>query len=385
MILSRGLGALRVSFVVEVCMFFDLYKNKTVLITGHTGFKGGWLALWLKLLGAKVVGYSLPPNSKWSLYNILGLDRCLDYSIFGNICDEKKVMDCFSTHSPDVVFHLAAQPLVYLSYSDPVNTYETNVIGTLKVLECARKTPSVKAFVNVTSDKCYENEECMSPHCEDDPMGGYDMYSSSKGCSELLTSSYRRSFLGCGKPFALASGRSGNVIGGGDWSKDRLVPDCIRSFQDGEPVLIRCPHAVRQWTFVLDSLAGYLRLGQKLLEDGKKYASGYNFGSNFDECVDVTTIVKNVAEAFGGGTLKIKQGDMNHESASLRLDCRKSEKELGVKSVYTLKKATVETVQWYKAFYEHKTNMLTYSQQQIDDFCTVAKSKHLAWAEESCL
>src|SRR5574344_469085 len=289
--------------------FNNIYKNKTVLITGSNGFKGCWLALWLKMLGAKVVGYSLRPNTKYFLYDILKLNEVLDDNIIADIRDTKKLESYFAKHTPDIVFHLAAQPIVRLSYDEPVETYETNVVGTLKVLEVARKTPSVKAFVNVTTDKCYENKEKKAGYTEDEPMGGYDMYSSSKGCSEILTSSYRRSFLMDGKPFALATARAGNVIGGGDWAKDRLIPDCIRSFEKGEIVSIRNPYSTRPWQLVLEPLAGYLRLGQLLLEKGPQYAQGYNFGPEMNKDMKVCEVAKKVAEIWGNGKVEVGQGD----------------------------------------------------------------------------
>ena len=242
--------------------FNNIYADKTVLITGHSGFKGSWLSLWLKQMGAKVVGYSLLPDTEKRLYDVLDLEHTLNDSLIADIRDEKTLKSYFGKHNPDIVFHLAAQPIVRFSYIEPVLTYDTNVIGTLKVLEAARQTPSVKAFVNVTTDKCYENKERKEGYREDEPFGGYDMYSSSKGCSEILSSSYRRSFLKDGKPFALATARAGNVIGGGDWAKDRLIPDCIRAFQKNETVFIRNPLSTRPWQLVLEPLAGYLRLGR---------------------------------------------------------------------------------------------------------------------------
>ena len=218
--------------------FNNIYKGKTVLVTGHAGFKGGWLSFWLRKLGAKVVGYSLLPDTEERFYDVLNLGKVLDDSLIADIRDEKTLNTYFAKHNPDIVLHLAAQPIVRLSYTEPVLTYDTNVMGTLKVLEAARKTPSVKAFVNVTTDKCYENVEKKEGYRENEPFGGYDMYSSSKGCSEILSASYRRSFLTDGKPYALATARAGNVIGGGDWAKDRLIPDCIKAFQKNETVAI---------------------------------------------------------------------------------------------------------------------------------------------------
>ena len=281
-------------------MYNDIYKNKKVLITGHSGFKGGWLTLWLKFLGADVLGYSLEPNTNPSIFEELEIyGRCRN--VFGNILDEKQLNEAFKEFQPEIVFHLAAQPLVRLSYSEPILTYKTNVIGTLNVLEAARKCKSVKAFVNVTTDKCYENKEVKRGYTEDDPMGGYDMYSSSKGCVEIMSSSFRRSFLQDEKSYALATARAGNVIGGGDWSLDRLVPDCIRSINKGINIEIRNPAAVRPWQHVLEPLGGYLLLGQKLIENGKKYAEGFNFGPNEESVLTVSEVSQKVCDYYGKG------------------------------------------------------------------------------------
>ena len=236
-------------------MWRQTYKNKRVLITGHTGFKGSWLSLWLHQLGAHVCGYALPPNTQPSLFEAVSLQNSIQ-SVFADILDRQKLNETFRQFRPKIVFHLAAQPLVRLSYTEPVRTYETNVIGTLNVLEAARQTDSVKALVNITSDKCYENQETAHAYTETDPLGGYDMYSSSKGCAEILSSSYRRSFLQ-NSGYSLATARAGNVIGGGDWALDRLVPDCIRSIEAGQPIILRSPRAVRPWQHVLEPLSGY--------------------------------------------------------------------------------------------------------------------------------
>lgn len=361
-------------------MFNNVYENKTVLVTGHAGFKGSWLSFWLKQMGAKVVGYSALLNTENSLYSVLNLGSILDDSCIADIRDEKTLEAFFAKHNPDIVFHLAAQPIVRLSYSEPVNTYETNVIGTLKVLEAARKTPSVKAFVNVTTDKCYENVEKKEGYREDEPFGGYDMYSSSKGCSEILSSSYRRSFLADGKPFALATARAGNVIGGGDWAKDRLIPDCIRAFQKGETVSIRNPFATRPWQLVLEPLAGYLRLGQKLLEEGAKYAQGYNFGPEMNKDVKVCEVAKLVAEIWGNGKVEVGSGDGLHEATLLQLNIEKADKQLGIRPVYTAQEAIIKTTEWYKEFYSGKIDMTAYTQKQIEEFVNAAKAKGLEWS-----
>lgn len=361
-------------------LFDNVYNGKTVLVTGHAGFKGSWLAFWLKQLGAKVVGYSLLPNTDIRLYDVLDLKKNIDDSLIGDIRDANTMEAFFTKHRPEIVFHLAAQPIVRLSYSEPVETYETNIIGTLKVLEAARKTSSVKAFVNVTTDKCYENKEKKDGYCEDEPMGGYDMYSSSKGCSEILTSSYRRSFLANGKPFALGSSRAGNVIGGGDWAKDRLIPDCIRAFKNDQTVEIRNPYATRPWQFVLEPLAGYLRLGQKLLEEGDKYATGYNFGPEMNKDIKVCEVAQMVADVWGGGKVEVGRGDGLHEATLLQLNIEKAEKELGVRPVYSAKEAIIKTTEWYKAFYTGDTDMIAFTQKQLNEFIIVAQTKNIKWS-----
>lgn len=361
--------------------FNNIYENKKVLITGHAGFKGSWLAFWLKSLGAEVFGYSLLPDTQERLYEVLDLEHYSDESLIGNVENEKSLNAFFQKHNPDIVFHLAAQPIVRLSYAEPVLTYKTNVIGTLNVLEAARKTPSVKAFVNVTTDKCYENNERSEGYAETEPMGGYDMYSSSKACSEILSSSYRRSFLTNGKPFALATARAGNVIGGGDWAKDRLIPDCVRAFEKNETVFIRNPLATRPWQFVLEPLAGYLRLGQKLLEEGNRYATSYNFGPEMNKNIKVCEVVKQIAEIWGDNNLvKIGEAGDLHEATLLQLNIEKAEKELGIKPVYSAEEAIIKTISWYKAFYEGKTDMIAFTQQQLKDFVSAAKSMGLEWS-----
>ena len=277
-------------------MFNNIYKGKKVFLTGHTGFKGSWLALWLTKLGAKVCGYSLEPNTTPSMFEELNIKDYIEKSIIGDILDYEFLNNSIKDFQPDIIFHLAAQPLVRLSYFEPIQTYKTNVIGTLNVLEASRNCKSVKAFVNVTTDKCYENKEIEQGYKEDDPMGGYDMYSSSKGCVEILSSSFRRSFLQEENSMAMATARAGNVIGGGDWALDRLIPDCIRSINKEIDIEIRNPVAVRPWQHVLEPLSGYLLLGQKLLEDGQKYAEGFNFGPNEESVLTVAEVSQKLAK-----------------------------------------------------------------------------------------
>lgn len=348
-------------------MFNNIYKGKKVFLTGVTGFKGSWLALWLRSLGADVLGYALEPNTNPSMFEELRIyGECkIEY---GNILNTKHLEHAMSEFKPDIVFHLAAQPLVRLSYKEPKLTYETNVIGTLNVLEAARKCPSVKAFVNVTTDKCYENKEVARGYKEDDPMGGYDMYSSSKGCVEILSSSFRRSFLQEDNSYAMATARAGNVIGGGDWALDRLIPDCIRYINENKPIEIRNPIAVRPWQHVLEPLSGYLLLGQKLLEEGKKYAEGFNFGPKEESVLKVADVAQKVVENYGKGEVVVHKRDDLHEANLLMLNIKKAKKVLGWKPTYTADKAIEKTVEWYRHFYANDVDMNEFTMKQIREF-----------------
>ena len=348
-------------------MFNNIYKGKKVLVTGHTGFKGSWLTLWLNKLGANVCGYSLEPNTEPSMFKELNLtDFCENH--FGNILDTKKLKKVFEEFQPEIVFHLAAQPIVRLSYKEPVLTYQTNVIGTLNVLEAARNCKSVKAFVNITTDKCYENKEVARGYSEDEPMGGYDMYSSSKGCVEIMSSSYRRSFLQEEGTYAMATARAGNVIGGGDWAEDRLIPDCVRYINRNQPIEIRNPIAVRPWQHVLEPLSGYLLLGEKLLTEGKKYAEGFNFGPNEDSVLKVADVAQKVVENYGRGEVVVHKKDNLHEANLLMLNIDKAEKVLGWTPTLTAEEAVKNTVEWYKHFYDKSENMYDFTMKQIGEY-----------------
>ncbi|MDD2523839.1 MAG: CDP-glucose 4,6-dehydratase [Endomicrobiaceae bacterium] len=345
-------------------MFNNIYENKKVFITGVSGFKGSWLSLWLNSLGANVLGYSLKPDTNPSMFYELKIDNKIQ-NVFGNILDAEKLEKTMFDFQPDIVFHLAAQPLVRLSYSEPVLTYQTNVIGTLNVLESARKSKSVKAFVNITTDKCYENKEVARGYKEDEPMGGYDMYSSSKGCVEIMSSSYRRSFLQNG--YAMATARAGNVIGGGDWSADRLIPDCIKSIIKSESINIRNPKATRPWQHVLEPLSGYLKLGQLLLEYGSKYAEGFNFGPKLTDILPVEKIAQLVVKNYGYGTINIEKKDNLHEANLLMLDIEKVHKVLDWTPTYNIYQSIEKTVLWYKQFYKGE-DMLNFTLKQIKEF-----------------
>lgn len=344
---------------------FNIYKNKKVLVTGHTGFKGSWLCLWLKMLGAEVYGYALSVNTQPSMFKELKLEKKIK-SIIGDIRDKEKLEQVFCEIKPEIVFHLAAQPLVRLSYFEPLLTYETNVIGTLNVLEAARKCKTVKAFINVTTDKCYENKEVNRGYKEDDPMGGYDMYSSSKGCVEIMSSSYRRSFL-LDTDLAMATARAGNVIGGGDWAMDRLVPDCIRNITENKKIEIRNPDAIRPWQHVLEPLSGYLKLGNLLYTQGQKYAQGFNFGPKENSVLTVADVANKIVECWGKGEVFIHKNDNLHEANLLMLNIEKAEKVLNWKPIYTAQEAIEKTVQWYKNFYNNK-DCYNFTIEQIKEY-----------------
>ena len=346
---------------------FEVYKNKKVFLTGHTGFKGSWLSIWLTHLGAQVCGYSLQPNTKPSMYEELNISKKITKSVIGDILDIEFLNKTMQEFQPDIVFHLAAQPLVRLSYKEPVLTYQTNVIGTLNVLEAARKCDSVKAFVNVTTDKCYENKEIEKGYEETDAMGGYDMYSSSKGCVEIMSSSYRRSFLQNGG-FALATARAGNVIGGGDWALDRLVPDCIRAINENKPVEIRNPIAIRPWQHVLEPLSGYLLLGEKLLKYGKEFADGFNFGPDEDSVLTVAEVAQTVCKMYDKGTVKVGEKSPLHEAGLLMLSIKKAKKILGWQPELNAQDAIKRTVEWYKEFYNGAANMYEFTVEQIKNY-----------------
>ncbi|PAF44658.1 CDP-glucose 4,6-dehydratase [Helicobacter sp. 11S02629-2] len=355
-------------------MLSDIYKGKKVFITGHTGFKGSWLALWLTHMGAKVCGYSLAPETNPSMFEILNIKMRIDRSIIADILDIKTFLDCMQDFQPEVVFHLAAQPLVRLSYLEPILTYETNVIGTLNVLMSASKVKSVRSFVNITTDKCYENKEMAIGYKEDDAMGGHDMYSSSKGCVELMSASFRRSFLQGDDTYAMATARAGNVIGGGDWASDRLIPDCIKAINKNCKIEIRNPAAIRPWQHVLEPLSGYLLLGAKLLSEGKKYAQGFNFGPDESSVLKVLDVAKEVVRCYGKGELVVYKKDSLHEANLLMLDIQKARDVLGWIPTYDALKAIDKTIRWYRHFYERTADLYEFTIQQIKDY-----EKDISW------
>jgi CDP-glucose 4,6-dehydratase len=319
------------------------------LVTGHTGFKGGWLVAWLQRLGAEVAGLALDPPTTPSLFESAGLARGIE-SMRTDINDPRPTRDAMARVEPEIVFHLAAQSLVRISYEQPLTTLSTNVLGTAHVLDGVRATGSVRAVVVVTSDKCYENREWSTPYDETAPMGGHDPYSCSKGCAELVCAAYRRSFLAAAGVH-LASARAGNVIGGGDWSRDRLIPDVVRSVLDGEVAIIRNPEAVRPWQHVLEPLSGYLQLAERLVRDGADFAEAWNFGPDAEMQVAVAEVVRRLADLWGAGARWCHQQDPSgpHEATSLLLDSTKARQRLGWRPVWGLDAALERTVEWYKA------------------------------------
>ncbi|MCL0035303.1 CDP-glucose 4,6-dehydratase [Thermodesulfovibrionales bacterium] len=329
-------------------LFADVYAGKKVIITGDTGFKGSWLAIWLLNLGASVVGYALPPKTKKDNYLICGLDKKVIH-IDGDIRDYQTLLGIFSKYEPEIVFHLAAQSLVLDSYNDPLYTYSTNVMGTVNLLEAVRHTPSVKVAINVTSDKCYENREWVYGYRETDPMGGRDPYSSSKGASEIITSSYWRSFFSQDNTANIASARAGNVIGGGDWADDRIFPDCMRSLLNNKPIAIRNPEAVRPWQHVLEPLSGYLLLGSLLYTEGKKYSAAWNFGPLSKSMVSVRQLVEETIKQWGSGRYIIEHSsDSTPEAGLLHLDISKAVSELNWHPVLDFKQTVKFSIDEYR-------------------------------------
>ena len=326
----------------------EFWKGKRVFLTGHTGFKGSWLSLWLCSLGAEVRGYALNPPTSTSLFNEAKIDTILDSQI-ADIRDQDILYESMTGFNPDILIHMAAQPLVRYSYDAPIETYEVNVIGTAKVLEVARSCPNLKAIVNITTDKCYENDDRSEGYKENDPMGGYDPYSSSKGCAELVASSYRRSFLQ-DQGIGIASVRAGNVIGGGDWADDRLIPDILRSFEKNKPVVIRNPKATRPWQHVLEPLSGYLLLAQNLYKDQKKYAEGWNFGPNEKDVQPVDWILNKMISKWPNSSWELDNNSSPHEADFLKLDISKAKSKLGWSPVWELSQTLEKIVSWHQAW-----------------------------------
>ena len=324
------------------------WQGKRVFVTGHTGFKGSWLALWLQQMGAVVKGYALTPPSKPSLFDVARVGEDMQSDI-GDIRNLEQLKASMLGFNPDILIHMAAQPLVRLSYREPLETYDINVMGTAKVLEAARSCPNLKAIVSVTTDKCYENKEWVWGYREDEPMGGYDPYSSSKGCAELVTSAYRRSFL-AEQGVGLASARAGNVIGGGDWAEDRLIPDILRAFEKGQPVIIRNPASTRPWQHVLEPLSGYLVLAQALYDHPTAYAEGWNFGPFDEDAKPVSWILDQMVSKWQGARWQLDEAAHPHEAGYLKLDISKAKARLNWQPMWRLEQTLNRIVDWHQAW-----------------------------------
>jgi CDP-glucose 4,6-dehydratase len=352
----------------------NFWKGKTVLITGHTGFKGSWLSIILKKFGANIIGFSKDIPTKPSLFEIANVEEGIK-NIIGNVNDSSHINQVFQENKPEIVIHMAAQAIVRESYKNPLETFSTNIMGTANLLDAIRNSETVKVGIIVTSDKSYKPKKDHSKCSEDDPMGGYDPYSSSKGCAELVTSSYRNSFFNPEKysehKIAIASVRAGNVIGGGDWGIDRLLPDFIRGFQSKSIIKIRNPDAVRPWQFVLDPLFGYLLLAEKMWEDGVKFSQGWNFGPTKDEEKQVRYIIDFIKKHLDKKiNFEMDVSVQPHEEKYLRLDCSKAINQLGWKSKMDVENTLLWTLNWYKE-YMKGTNMKEFTEKQVDEFTII--------------
>ena len=344
----------------------DFWLNRSVFLTGHTGFKGGWIALWLSQLGAKVHGYSLAPPTTPNFFTATQLEDRLQSSTIADIRDLPKLAAALQAAQPSIVIHMAAQPLVRESYNTPVDTFATNVIGTVNVLEAARQAETVQAIVNITTDKCYENQEWLWPYRENDRLGGHDPYSSSKACAEIAAAAYRNSFL-AKAGIQLASVRAGNVIGGGDWAADRLIPDFLRAIDAGEILRIRSPNAVRPWQHVLEPLSGYLMLAERLVTDGAAFAEAWNFGPEEFDAKPVSWIVEQLCQKLPNARWELEGTPQPHEAGLLKLDSAKAKSRLGWAPRWSLETALDKTVEWHQAWKERQS-ILEISINQIDTY-----------------
>lgn len=352
----------------------DFWSGKRVLLTGHTGFKGSWLSLWLQSMGAHVVGYALAPPTSPSLFEVAGINQGME-SILGDIRDGFKLQATFDSHCPEIVFHMSAQPLVRYSYQNPVETYSTNVMGTVNLLEAVRNSRGVKAVVNITTDKCYENREWVWGYRENEPMGGFDPYSSSKGCAELVSAAYRSSFFNADKyaqhGVAVATVRAGNVIGGGDWAQDRLIPDILSAFEEGRKVDIRNPHAIRPWQHVMEPLCGYLTLAEQLFNHGPSFAESWNFGPSDEDAKSVGWIVEKMAELWGcNAQWQIDAGEHPHEAHYLKLDISKARSRLNWSPTLRLSEALGLIIVWSREC-QAGANMRELTLAQLQEYQTL--------------
>jgi len=353
----------------------DFYKGKCVLVTGHTGVKGAWLSAWLLEMGAKVVGYALAPETdRPNLFVDAKLDQEID-SVIADLGDLEKLRKTCEDNRPDVILHLAAQSLVRRSYANPIETFQTNVLGTAHVLEAARSTPSVRACVIVTTDKCYENRETLRAYREDDALGGHDPYSASKGAAEIVTSSYRRSFFADDTSANIGSARAGNVIGGGDWAEDRLIPDVVRAIKGGTELHIRNPESVRPWQHLLEPLSGYLSLGQRLFESGEAFAEAWNFGPNDEDAVPVQQVLEQIQKEWPAASqLQIHYGPSDkqlHEANLLMLDSTKAKSKLNWQPKLNLEKAVSWTCGWYEKYLKDSAQARALLSEQIESYTSI--------------
>ena len=345
----------------------NFWKNRSVLITGHTGFKGGWMALWLTKMGAKVHGYSLDPVTNFNFFTETNLKDRLTSSTIGDIQNLPKLEAAISFAKPSIIIHMAAQALVMKSYSDPVQTFKTNVIGTVNLLEATKKVGNIEAIVNITTDKCYENQEQLKPYIENDKLGGYDPYSSSKACAELVSAAYRNSYLK-EREIKIATVRAGNVIGGGDWAEDRLIPDFFRSIQTGKKLLIRAPNAIRPWQHVLEPLSGYLILAEKLVIKGHSYAEAWNFGPKNDDPKSVSWVINYLSQKVPKVKLEIDINPNPYETKLLLLDSSKAMSKLKWIPRWSLVETLDKIIEWHQAWAEKK-QMSEVSVSQIESYC----------------
>jgi CDP-glucose 4,6-dehydratase len=352
-------------------MNLDFWKDKKILLTGHTGFKGSWLSLWLQKLGADLVGYSKSIPTKPSLYELSHVENKM-ISVMGDVCDLDKLKDVIREHKPEIVIHMAAQSLVQESYKNPIETYTTNVLGTVNVMQSIRDVNCVRVLINVTSDKCYENNDLERGYNENDPMGGFDPYSSSKGCAELVTASFRNSFFNPTEykkhRTAIATARAGNVIGGGDWAQNRIIPDVMKGILEKSTVKIRNPNAVRPWQFVLEPLHGYMLLAEKLWYEGPKFSEGWNFGPDYNDIRSVSWLVERLSQLWNTQiNLEYNKECFHHEANTLKLDCTKAKQKLGWQPKTNLELGLKFVVEWYK-HYELGNDIREITEQQIKEF-----------------
>ncbi len=347
----------------------SFWKDKHVLLTGHTGFKGGWMSLWLQSMGAKVHGYALDSSTQPNFFTSANVAEGMESHTVADIRDTQKIKDLIKQAKPEIIFHMAAQPLVRYSYAEPEETYSVNVMGTVNLFEAIRNSSSVRAVVNITSDKCYENRERLQPYSEEEPLGGYDPYSSSKACAEIVTAAYRQSFLAA-RGIGVATARAGNVIGGGDWSDDRLIPDFFRAIAKKEPLIIRSPNAIRPWQHVLEPLSGYLNLAEKLYAEPDNYAGAWNFGPSENDTQTVSWMLNKFAEKIPNATWQIDEKPQLHEANLLMLDSSKAKTQLDWAPRWSLDETLSKIVEWQEQF-EVSTDLKKYSLSQIADYVGV--------------